>query len=119
MTSCFGRKSFFDGSKCGLANEKKVNPIKRVAVLTAILDDPKAIQESFNRIVADYQGMVIGRMGIPLNDKGISVICISLYGPMDQINSLNGQLGKLKDVHSKLTISKKKFAEEDGKKNEK
>ncbi len=95
-----------------------MSPIKRVAVLTAILDDPKAIQESFNRIVADYQGMVIGRMGIPLNDKGISIICISLYGQMDQINSLNGQLGKLKDVHSKLTISKKEFTEENGEKDE-
>ncbi len=95
-----------------------MSPIKRVAVLTAILDDPKAIQEAFNRIVANYQYLVIGRMGIPLSDKGVSIICISLYGAMDQINSLNGQLGKLKDVHSKLVISKKEFGEKDGKKDE-
>lgn len=88
--------------------------IERVAVLTAILENPKEVQEDFNRIVASYQSLVIGRMGLPLSDKGISIICVTLCGNMNEINSLNGQLGKLKEVHSKLTVSKKEFQEKDG-----
>lgn len=89
--------------------------IERVAVLTAIVDNPKAVQEEFNRIIAEYQSLVIGRMGLPLKDKGISIICVTLCGNMNAINSLNGRLGKLKEVHSKLTVSKKEFREKDTK----
>ena len=62
--------------------------------------------------------MIIGRMGLPLSDKGIAIICVTLCGNMNDINSLNGRLGKLKEVHSKLTVSKKEFEEEDEKENE-
>nr|WP_320027311.1 TM1266 family iron-only hydrogenase system putative regulator [uncultured Acetobacterium sp.] len=91
--------------------------IERVAVLTAILENPQAVQEDFNRIIAEYQSLVIGRMGLPLADKGISIICITLCGNMNEINSLNGRLGKLREVHSKLTVSKKEFEEKDEKEN--
>jgi putative iron-only hydrogenase system regulator len=83
--------------------------IERVAVLTAILENPKAVQEEFNRIIAESQSLIIGRMGLPLADKGISIVCITLWGSMNDINALSGRLGKLKEVHSKLTISKKEF----------
>lgn len=92
--------------------------IERVAVLTAILENPQAVQEDFNRIIAEYQSLVIGRMGLPLADKGISIICITLCGNMNEINSLNGRLGKLREVHSKLTVSKKEFKEKDEKEND-
>lgn len=88
---------------------KEWSNIERVAVLTAILENPQEVQEAFNRIIASYQSLVIGRMGLPLSDKGISIVCVTLCGNMDEINSLNGQLGKLKEVHSKLTVSKKEF----------
>ncbi|MBI4855863.1 MAG: iron-only hydrogenase system regulator [Acetobacterium woodii] len=91
--------------------------MERVAVLTAILENPQAVQEDFNRIIAEYQSLVIGRMGLPLADKGISIICITLCGNMNEINSLNGRLGKLREVHSKLTVSKKEFEEKDEKEN--
>ena len=92
-------------------NRKEWFNIERVAVLTAILENPKEVQEDFNRIIASYHSLVIGRMGLPLSDKGISIICVTLCGNMNEINSLNGQLGKLKEVHSKLTVSKKEFQE--------
>lgn len=92
--------------------------MERVAVLTAILENPKAVQVEFNAIITEYQSMIIGRMGLPLADKGISIISITLCGNMNQINSLNGRLGKLKEVHSKVTVSKKEFKEKDDKENE-
>lgn len=92
--------------------------IERVAVLTAILENPQTVQEEFNRIIAEYQSLVIGRMGLPLADKGISIICVTLCGNMNEINSLNGRLGKLKEVHSKLTVSKKEFEEKKEEENE-
>lgn len=92
--------------------------MERVAVITAILENPKAVQEEFNKIVAEYQSLIVGRMGLPLSDKDISVVCITLCGNMNEINSLNGRLGKLNEVHSKLTVSKKEFIEKDENENE-
>ncbi|MFW5786924.1 MAG: TM1266 family iron-only hydrogenase system putative regulator [Halanaerobiales bacterium] len=82
---------------------------KRIAVIGAILDRPKDSQFEFNKIVADYKGIVRGRLGLPLNDKGISAISLTVIGPLDEINSLTGKLGNIKGVSVKTSISKKEL----------
>jgi len=83
--------------------------MKRVAVVSAILENPENIQNTFNEIVASYKKIVRGRMGIPLPTEGVSAICMLVIGEMDEINSLTGKLGKLQDVLVKTAISKKEF----------
>ena len=50
--------------------------MKRIAVISAILEDPAKAQGGFNSLVADFKGIVKGRMGIPMPEYGISVITI-------------------------------------------
>ena len=78
----------------------------RVAVIGAILKDPTRSQSQFNRIVAEYHDLVRGRMGLPLKDKCMSVISITVVGSMDQINTMTGRLGNLDGVTVKTAISK-------------
>lgn len=80
--------------------------MKRVAVISAILEDPKQSQHQFNDIVSNFKGIVKGRMGIPLDTEGIAVICIVVIGEVDEINSLTGKLGNIKSVVVKTSISK-------------
>ena len=79
---------------------------ERVAVIGAILEDPTRSQSQFNRIVAEYHDLVRGRMGLPLKDKCMSVISITVDGTMDQINAMTGRLGNLEGVTVKTAVSR-------------
>lgn len=79
----------------------------KVAVISAILEHPELCQLRFNEVVASFKGIIKGRMGIPLDEHGISVISITLIGELDEINALTGKLGNLEHVSVKTSISKK------------
>ncbi|WP_026896123.1 TM1266 family iron-only hydrogenase system putative regulator [Clostridiisalibacter paucivorans] len=81
--------------------------MKRIAVIGAVLDEPKKIQKTFNDTIAEYSHIVRGRMGLPFETEGISVISITVLGEMDEINSLTGKLGNIPHVSVKTSISKK------------
>ncbi|HEY5575769.1 MAG TPA: TM1266 family iron-only hydrogenase system putative regulator [Clostridiaceae bacterium] len=82
---------------------------KRVAVLGIVLENAEESQAEFNAVVADFKGIVKGRMGIPFDNEGISVISIILCGTLDEINSLTGKIGNLKGVTVKTSLSKKEI----------
>lgn len=81
----------------------------KIAVIGAILEEPKKAQFEFNKIVAEYKEIVRGRLGLPLVDKGVSAISLTVVGSMDEINSLTGKLGNIDGVSVKTSISKKEF----------
>lgn len=83
--------------------------MKRVAVISAILEKPEETQRVFNKTVASYKHLIRGRMGLPLNDEHLSVICITVVGDLNEINSLTGKLGKLSNIQVKTSISKKEI----------
>lgn len=83
--------------------------MKRVAVITAILEKPEDTQNIFNDIISSYKNIIKGRMGLPLVEEGLSVVCITVVGEIDDINSLNGKLGKIPNVQVKTSISKKEI----------
>ncbi len=81
--------------------------MKKIAVIGAVLEDPKDCQQIFNDTIAQYSHIVRGRMGIPFEAEGVSVISITVLGSLDEINSLTGQLGRIPHVSVKTSISKK------------
>lgn len=83
--------------------------MKRVAIISAILEKPAETQNTFNGIVAEYKNIVRGRMGLPFEEEGISVISITVMGSVDEINSLTGKLGKIPHTQVKTSISKKEI----------
>lgn len=83
---------------------------EKIAVIGAVLDNPRETQNEFNDIVAEYRNLVRGRIGIPLLDKGISAIALIVIGSLDEINSLTGKLGKIDGVNVKTSISKKEIS---------
>ena len=83
--------------------------MKRIAVIGIVLENPKESQNEFNRIVSEYNEIIKGRMGLPFQDEGMSVISLVALAEMDQINSLTGQLGKIPEVSVKTAVSKRKI----------
>ncbi|MGL5352706.1 MAG: TM1266 family iron-only hydrogenase system putative regulator, partial [Clostridium sp.] len=68
--------------------------MRKIAVISAILEEPETCQQEFNDVVASFRGSIRGRMGIPF-EEGISVISITVIGDLDEINSLTGKLGNV------------------------
>ncbi|WP_350345167.1 TM1266 family iron-only hydrogenase system putative regulator [Proteinivorax tanatarense] len=81
--------------------------MKKIAVISSILEEPQKCQEQFNRVVSNYGRIVRGRMGIPFNEQGISVVSITVVGSLNEINSFTGKLGSIDSVTVKTAISKK------------
>ena len=76
----------------------------RVAVISIIVEDPEQSGE-LNNLLHEYGRYIIGRMGIPYREKGISIISIAIDAPQDAINTLSGRIGKLKGVTAKTAYS--------------
>ena len=72
---------------------------KRIAVAAIVIDEQSAAVE-VNSVLHEYNDIIIGRMGIPYKERGISLISVAL-------DSLTGRLGQIDGVSVKAAISKK------------
>lgn len=77
----------------------------RVAVIGIIVENRESVAK-LNAVLHEFGDFIIGRMGIPYEKKGISVISIAIDAPEDTINTLSGRLGMLLGVTSKTIYSK-------------
>ncbi|NOZ48166.1 MAG: CopG family transcriptional regulator [Chlorobi bacterium] len=59
-----------------------------------------------NKIITAHSHIIIGRQGIPLRDKEVSLISLVLEGTTDQISSLTGQVGRIKGIQIKSVLLK-------------
>ena len=73
----------------------------RVAVISIIVEDNNSI-ETLNQLLYDARDHIIGRMGIPYREKGIS---IAIDASQDIISALSGKIGRLKGVSTKTAYS--------------
>jgi putative iron-only hydrogenase system regulator len=79
--------------------------MQRIAVIGAILENPRESQKAFNDTVSSFKVLVKGRMGIPFDDHDMAVISITLQGELDEINALTGKLGNIPGVTVKAAVS--------------
>ena len=76
----------------------------RVAVVGVIVEDIEQ-SEQVNAILHEYSEYILGRMGIPYRERGVSIISIAIDAPQDVINTLSGRLGKLPGISAKTAWS--------------
>ena len=77
----------------------------RVALIGIIVEQADSV-EALNRILHEYGAYIIGRMGLPYQKRGISIISIAVDAPQDIISALSGKLGRLPGVSSTALYSK-------------
>ena len=77
----------------------------RVALVGVVVEDKNAVPR-LNEILSLYGEYIIGRMGVPHKERGISIISVALDAPNDVISALSGKLGAIKGVTSKTIYSK-------------
>ncbi len=76
----------------------------RVAIAAIIVENPDSVAP-LNELLHEYSRYIIGRMGIPYKEKGISIISIAMDAPQAAISALTGKIGRLKGVSTKTTYS--------------
>lgn len=79
---------------------------KRIGVVGIVVENLQSA-DSINSILHEYSQIIVGRMGIPYREKGISVISLIVDGGMDEISSMTGKLGKINAVSVKSAMTKK------------
>ncbi|MBR3081894.1 MAG: iron-only hydrogenase system regulator [Clostridiales bacterium] len=76
----------------------------RVACITIIIENAESV-EKMNALLHDCAQYIIGRMGIPYREKGISIISIAIDAPQDLTSELSGKIGRLPGVTVKTTYA--------------
>ena len=76
----------------------------RVAIIAIIVENPDSV-EKLNALLHTYAAYIIGRMGIPYRDKGVSIISVAVDAPQDAISALSGKIGKLPGIAVKTAYS--------------
>ncbi len=77
----------------------------RIALLGIIVSSPEAV-ENVNAVLHAFGGFIVGRMGLPLRERGVNAISIVLDAPADAVNSLTGKLGAINGVAAKALFQK-------------
>lgn len=76
----------------------------RVAVIAIIIKEPEIVT-LLNDLLHRYGGYIIGRMGLPYRERGVSIISVAMDAPNDVIAALSGKLGRLPGVTAKTVYA--------------
>ena len=77
----------------------------RVAILAIVVEEREKVEE-LNHILHEYGKYVVGRMGIPYEKKGISLISVVVDAPQDVISTISGKIGNIPGITAKAVYSK-------------
>ena len=78
---------------------------KRIGAAIIIVNNHEQVDE-MNHLLSMHASIIMARQGVPLRDKGISVITLILEGASDAINALTGKLGRLEGIQVKTLFTK-------------
>ena len=77
----------------------------RVSVISIIIKEEESAGE-VNELLHGFRQYVVGRMGIPYRERGVSIISVVLDAPGDVTSSLSGKLGMLKGDSAKTLTAR-------------
>lgn len=77
----------------------------RIALIGIIVEDGKAA-DRINHTLHSYSSYIIGRMGLPYRERGVSIISVVMDAPNEVISALSGKLGMIPGVTTKTLYSK-------------
>lgn len=80
----------------------------KISIIGIIVEDQRAAPR-VNALLSEYGEHIIGRMGVPYKDKGISIISVALDAPAEFTSALSGKLGMIEGVSAKTVSSKKEY----------
>ncbi len=78
---------------------------KRIALIGIIVENLEQSQQ-VNELLHEYGSYIVGRLGVPYRERGLSIISIIIDAPNDAISALSGKLGRIAGVQVKTMYTK-------------
>ncbi len=78
----------------------------KLAVIAVVVEREESVR-ILNDLLHSYSSYIIGRMGIPYRQRGISLISIAVDAPGDIISGLSGKIGRINGISAKVAYSKR------------
>ena len=82
---------------------------KRLGFIGILVEDLNSV-EKVNEALSAHGKLIVGRMGIPYRDRGVSVISLVVDGTNDDVSALTGTLGRIPGVSVKSMLEKARKA---------
>jgi putative iron-only hydrogenase system regulator len=79
----------------------------RVGVIGIVIEDRENAAPKVNDILSHYAETIVGRMGLPYKERGVSVIALVVDGTADVIGAMSGKLGGIPGVKVKVALTGK------------
>ena len=76
----------------------------RVAVVAVIVRETTSVT-ALNELLHQYGAYIIGRMGVPYHQRGVSIISVAMDAPNSVISALSGKIGKLPGIMAKTVYA--------------
>lgn len=77
----------------------------RVSVISVIIKEEEAVA-AINELLHEFRQYIVGRMGVPYRERGVSIISVVIDAPQDATSSLSGKLGMVEGVTAKTLTAK-------------
>jgi len=77
---------------------------RRLGAVIILISDEGEVPR-INGLISEHADIILGRQGIPLKDRPVSVISLVLEGDTDRIGALTGKLGRLPGVKVKSMLA--------------
>ncbi len=76
---------------------------RRIGVIGIVIEDREQAPK-INSILSSHGEVIVGRMGVPYRERGLSVISLIVDGSTDEIGALAGKLGQIGGVRVKSAL---------------
>ena len=76
----------------------------RVAVLAVIVREGASVA-ALNDLLHQDSQHIIGRMGVPYHQRGVSIISVAMDAPGPVISALSGKIGRLPGITAKTVYA--------------
>ena len=78
-------------------------PDNRIGVVGILVQSSESAK-NINTILSEYRDIVVGRIGVPYRERGLSVISLIIDGSTDEVGAMTGKLGSLEGVKVKTAL---------------
>ncbi|MDR3216721.1 MAG: CopG family transcriptional regulator [Clostridiaceae bacterium] len=78
--------------------------MKRLGVIGIIIKGDRSVSIKMQELLNEHSEIIVGRLGVPLRDKGISAISLIVEATNEELSALTGKLGRLESVSIKSAL---------------
>ncbi|MCX4362938.1 MAG: CopG family transcriptional regulator [Clostridia bacterium] len=76
-----------------------------MGVIGIVLKRDKSSALAIQNLLSSYGDIIVGRMGVPDKESGVSAISVIVKGTNEEISALTGKLGKLDNIYVKSAVT--------------